>query len=63
MMQTCYRHPVEAMHQRIHGAGSGEAPWLITLGVQICHGFKGAYPQARAVIDDFGNLVIVRGWQ
>lgn len=36
------------------------AHWLITLSVPpSIHGKKGAYPQAHAVVDDFGSLVIV----
>ncbi len=38
--------------------------WLITLSVDGAHGSSGctAYPQARAVVDEFGNLVAVKGW-
>jgi hypothetical protein len=38
-------------------------PYLLTLCVGPQHADAlSAYPQARAVMDDFGNLVIVRGW-
>ena len=43
--------------------------YLITLGVSTQHGHsnggivEAAYPQDHAVVDDFGTLVIVRGWQ
>ena len=43
--------------------------YLITLYIKPCHGWAGGgvdcavYPQAHAVVDDFGTLVIVRGWQ
>ena len=43
--------------------------YLITLSISTLHGHIGggcveaAFPQAHAVVDDFGTLVIVRGWQ
>lgn len=37
--------------------------WLLTLDVMNMHGFNASYPQARAVVDDFGTLVIVGGWR
>jgi len=38
--------------------------WLITLGVYPTNAVSGlAFPQTRAVVDDFGTLVIVRAWQ
>lgn len=45
---------VECFHQRTHGA-SIPAPWLLTLCVP-------GYPQCRAVVDDFGDLVPVEQW-
>lgn len=37
--------------------------YLITLSITTEHAPNGdAYPMARAVIDDFGTLVLVRGW-
>jgi hypothetical protein len=67
-MNTLSSAPIEALHQRKHD-GPQEAAWLITLctdvKVTICavieHGST-AYPQANAVIDDFGDLVVVTGW-
>lgn len=42
------------------------AHWLITMGIHPEHESEFAvgasWPQARAVVDDFGNLVIVRRW-
>ena len=40
-------------------------PWLITLHTKTeCSYYGGASPlaQARAVVDDFGSLVLVREW-
>lgn len=59
---------VELDVTRYHGpvGESGRAlekPYLLTLGVRpSVHGYSGAYPQAHAVVDDFGNLHIVGGW-
>lgn len=40
------------------------APWLLTLELPISLvGSARSYPQTRAVIDDFGNLVPVGAWQ
>lgn len=40
------------------------APWLLTLELPISLvGYARSYPQTRAVIDDFGNLVPVEAWQ
>lgn len=36
--------------------------YLVSLSIPITHGIEHAYPAARATVDDFGNLVIVRGW-
>jgi len=41
--------------------------WLIAIWVGTEHGFGGGgrasgYPVAEAVVDDFGNLVIVGKW-
>ena len=57
---------IECTWQRLRYA----AFWLLTLTVRpSLHGNFGAYPQAYAVVDDFGSLVIVgnpvgteRGW-
>lgn len=58
-----FENPVKCSHQRTYA----EAPnWLLCLSIRMCHevegGLSAAYPTARAVIDDFGNLVIVRKW-
>ena len=39
-------------------------PWLLTVFITTKHAATsaGAYPQAYAVMDDFGTLVIVGGW-
>lgn len=40
--------------------------YLLTLDVapgQTAVSVDAAYPQARAVVDDFGSLVIVSGWK
>ena len=39
-------------------------PWLLTAMISLAHsaGTAGAYPQAYAVTDDYGNLVIVGAW-
>ena len=56
---------IEAMWHRMRTA----PVYLITLCIGIEHSHTGgglsgtAYPQAHAVVDDFGTLVIVRGWQ
>ena len=54
---------IRCSHQRIDGPAPN---WLITVSVTTEHaiaaGAAGSYPQARAVMDDFGTLVIVRGW-
>jgi hypothetical protein len=55
---------ISVMWQKLH-AEQGQ-PYLITVmtGVQrttdIC--FCSPYPQTRAVMDDFGDLMLVRGW-
>lgn len=37
--------------------------YLVALSVGTDHGRNGdAYPMARAVMDDFGTLVLIRGW-
>ena len=50
--------------QRLHDSSTA-APWLVTLGIPPHHAAGArswSYPQARAVIDDFGNLVVVTPW-
>jgi hypothetical protein len=44
------------------------APWLVTLflsGVRTPsgRGYTTQFPQAKCVMDDFGDLVVVWGWQ
>lgn len=43
------------------------ASWLITISVGTCHAYgkraTSAYPQSRAVVDDFGALVCVEAWK
>lgn len=49
--------------QRTRGESEMRGAWLLTLVVGVEHSTKtNAYPQCRAVVDDFGNLVIVGGW-
>lgn len=53
--------------QRIHGNQRGQ--WLVTMHIGTMHAcnagghIHAAYPQNWAVVDDFGNLVFVRGWR
>jgi hypothetical protein len=57
---------IECRVQRLHDSPH----YLITLRVGLDVGprrdefdsFITAFPQAHAVVDDFGNLVLVRGW-
>lgn len=54
---------IELWTQRSRGEAELRGPYLLTLSVGVDHGRKGdAYPQARAVMDDFGTLVLVSGW-
>ena len=51
-----------------HQREPGPAPnWIITINVSLMHEagppWIHSYPQSKAVIDDFGNLIIVRKWQ
>lgn len=55
---------IDAQHMRVY---EWAAPnWLISLSIKCDHGsgnaLIGAHPSARAVVDDFGTLVIVREW-
>jgi hypothetical protein len=54
---------IDADFFRLHGSDA-LAPYLITLCVRTHHAVKPGlgYPQARAVIDDFGTLQVVREW-
>lgn len=36
--------------------------YLVSLTISGVHGYEHAHPAARATVDDFGTLVIVRGW-
>lgn len=42
--------------------------WLLTISISVAHGQEGggpllaAYPQAHAVMDDYGTLVCVTPW-
>ncbi len=36
--------------------------YLVTLSICGHHGVDHSHPAARATVDDFGTLVIVRGW-
>lgn len=50
---------VECFWQRLYGSDSRQ-PWLLTITIRpSLHGHAGAWPQASAVQDDFGNLHIV----
>lgn len=54
---------IQCHHQWV----AGPAPnWLITLNIGRIHCSAmvagGNYVQSRAVVDDFGTLVIVRAW-
>jgi len=56
-MQTHLRCHFKRRYDRLRA-------WLLTIELGpdhvMAHGT--AYPHARAVVDDFGNLVIVGGW-
>ena len=53
---------VKAVWQQAHDHPG--PTWLVTLQINPwVHGHIGAYPQAWAVMDDFGNLVIVSTWR
>lgn len=36
--------------------------YMVSLTISGVHGYEHAYPATRATVDDFGTLVIVRGW-
>lgn len=60
---TMQEASVEVMAQRTFQSPS-PAPWLLTLMLPPSQvGYAAAYPQTRAVIDDFGNLVPTEAWQ
>lgn len=39
------------------------APWRVSLDIRMMHGDRASHPSAKAVIDDFGTLVIVGDWR
>ena len=59
---------ITAMAQRLYDNSGGKGPWLITVVTSLegSYGdarFVSSCPQARAVIDDFGNLQLTEGWK
>jgi hypothetical protein len=53
---------IQCRHQWVPGSAPN---WLITVDIGRIHGsalFCSNYSQSRAVVDDFGTLVIVRAW-
>lgn len=52
-----------------HRSRGEQQNYLLTIDISTKHShengglFNAAYPQARAVVDDYGTLVIVRAWQ
>lgn len=60
--------PVACTFQRIHADQRHPSCWLMTLSVGVEHGWGGGgeqravYPQAYAVMDNFGNRVAVEQW-
>lgn len=60
-MTVCGFNSVSCDFQRTYGE---RVPYLITVGISyifFAQQWKGR-PQTRAVMDDFGNLVIVENW-
>ena len=55
---TCYSQ-VSMNTQRLRD----QPYYLSTLSISTAHGMDAAYPQALSVVDDFGDLVIVRAWR
>lgn len=54
---------VECSAQRVYSDELPRPPWLLTLDIgHSGHGQGFAYPQARAVVDDYGTLQVVGGW-
>lgn len=54
-------------HRLYQYQGGPLAPYLLTLShdlhtIYTWGGIGPDYPQCRAVVDDYGNLVIVTGW-
>jgi hypothetical protein len=76
MSSTAYFDSVECGHAqvecdffRLFGPSADKAlpppaaPYLLTISIRpSLHGHPGAYPQAHAVVDDFGTLRIVERW-
>lgn len=49
--------------QRLYGDAHKPAPWLVGISLNARATAAGAaHPIARAVVDDFGNLVLVEAW-
>lgn len=62
------RMPIDADVLRLHGHDTDAGTYLITLHVAVesarkDYGYITCYPQARAVMDDFGDLRLTRNWQ
>lgn len=62
-MRMHFNVPVNTAHYRVFDT---PAPaWRIMVDIENLHGGDGlghSHPCARAVVDDFGTLVIVRRW-
>lgn len=37
--------------------------WRLSLDIRMVHGAHASHPSAKAVVDDFGTLVIIGGWE
>lgn len=63
-VQNYFNSKVECNHFRVYDTAT--APWLIALdpfhGGYAPNGYVPNFLTSRAVIDDFGDLRIVRGW-
>jgi len=60
---THYGASTSVNAQHTHG-GTAPQRWLITVNLSPDEvGHAGCYPQARAVVDDFGSLRVVGGWR
>ena len=62
-MSNYFIAPVDTSHFRLYDR---PAPgWRVSIRVANIHGGQDllySYPQAKAVVDDFGSLVIVSRW-
>jgi hypothetical protein len=62
-MRLHFNAPVNTAHYRVFDVPAPN--WFVMVDIGNDHsgaGLRHSYPSARAVVDDFGTLVIVRGW-